>query len=150
MRPVLLVPKPGASVLALLALLGSGCASAGKPMPDVAAEINATLDATPARFLPHDTLEVKFANDPNYNQSVKVDQNGNVALLFVGNVNVAGKRPDQVREELDRAYKAKLTAPELSVNLVQLEPTGDTVSNRAIHIRARSGTRAPSPTSASR
>jgi polysaccharide export outer membrane protein len=131
MRPVFLRP---ALATAILALLGGSCASAGKPMPDVAAEINATLDTTPARFLPNDTLEIKFANDPNYNQSVRVDSNGNVSLLFVGNMNVAGKRPDQVREDLERAYKAKLTAPDLSVNLVQLQPTGDTISNRAIHV----------------
>lgn len=127
MRPVFLVPS-------LLAVLASSCASAGKPMPDVAAEINATLDTTPARFLPNDTIEVKFANDPNLNQSVRVDSNGNVSLLLIGSVNVAGKRPDQVREELERAYKSKLTAADLSVNLLQLAPTGDTVSNRAIHI----------------
>jgi polysaccharide export outer membrane protein len=129
MRPVRI-----ASILILLALVLGGCASRGKPMPDIVAEINATLDPTPARFLPGDILEVRFANDPSYNQTIRVDMNGNVGLLMVGTVNVAGKRPDQVRETLDAAYKSKLAAPDLSVNLVQLAPTSEFPANRNIHV----------------
>lgn len=135
MRPVRLVPAlllvPGF----LLASIVGGCAARGKPMPDVVAEINSTLDPTPARFLPGDICEVRFANDPTYNQTLRVDMNGNIGLLMVGTVNVAGKRPDQVREQLVAAYTSKLTSPEgLSVNLVQLAPTGEFPANRNIHV----------------
>ena len=124
---------PLLSWLAVL-VLATACASAGKPMPDVSAEINATLDTTPARFLPGDVVHVRFANDTNLNQEVKVDSNGNASFLLVGTLNVVGKRPDQVREELDRVYKTKLTAPDLSVNLVQIPSTGEQLTNRLIHV----------------
>lgn len=135
MRPLRFAPTVvlACATLALVAVLGA-CASRGKPMPDVVAEINATLDPTPARFLPGDFCDVHFANDPTYNQNLRVDMNGNVGLLLVGTVNVAGKRPDQVREQLEAAYKSKLSAPDISVNLVQLAPTGEFPANRNIHV----------------
>ena len=104
-------------------------------MPEVAAEINATLDPLPGRFLPGDTLSVRFAHDANLDQTLAVDPNGNVSLLLVGTVNVAGKRPDQVREDLELLYKPKLAAPDLTVNLVEVSPTDpQRPNNRMVYV----------------
>ena len=127
LRPNLVLPS-------LLAALLGACSSTGEPVTDLAAEINSSLDPTPARFLPGDTVEVKFTHDPTLNQEVVVDPNGNASFLLVGTVHVGGKRPDQVREELDRTYKQKLTAADISVNLVPLPSTGDVLTNRLIHV----------------
>jgi polysaccharide export outer membrane protein len=104
-------------------------------MPQIAAEINATLDPQPARFFAGDSVGLRFAHDTNLDQTVRVDSNGNASFLLIGTLNVAGKRPDEVRAELERAYSAKLTAPDLSVNLLEFIPTADVNStNRAIHV----------------
>ena len=129
--------RPAALQLLLavaLAVLASSCASAGKPIAKLADEINATLEPTPGRFLPGDRLSVRFANDPTKDQTVRVDLNGNVSLLLVGVVHVAGKRPEQVQLELEEAYRPKLTSPDLAVNLLQFGDEVDTQSNRSIHI----------------
>ena len=91
-------------------------------MPTIAAEINATLDPLPARFLPGDSVALRFANDANLDQTVKVDPNGNASFLLIGTLNVAGKRPDQVREELERGYSTKLASPSLTVKVNESAP----------------------------
>jgi polysaccharide biosynthesis/export protein len=112
------------SVLLGLGCLGlpAACNSTGRPMPEVAAEINATLDPAPGRFLPGDTLSLRFAHDTNLDQTLMVDSNGNVSLLLIGTINVLGKRPEQVHQELETAYKPKLASPEFIVNLVETTP----------------------------
>jgi len=129
--------RPGLAAAGLLACaFAAACASSGRAMPEVASEINATLDPQPARFLPGDTLALTFGHDPNVNQSPIVDLMGNVDLLLVGTVNVAGKRPEEIRSMLEEAYKAKLVGPpDLAVNLVEQNPVGrETPPNRAIHV----------------
>jgi protein involved in polysaccharide export with SLBB domain len=113
----------------------AACASTGRPMAEVAAEINATLDPLPSRFLPGDSVALRFPHDANLDQTVQVDVNGNASFVLIGTVSVAGKRPEQVREELELAYKTKLDKPELSVNLIGLNPAaGIGATNRAIHV----------------
>jgi len=112
----------------------AACASSGTPMPSVAAEINATLDPLPARFYPGDSVGLRFANDANLDQTVRVDMNGNASFLLIGTLNVAGKRPDQVRDELKQSYGSKLSAPDLTVNLIEQVATPPASSNRAVHV----------------
>ena len=104
-------------------------------MPDVAGEINSTLDASPARFVPGDMVVVRFANDPNLDQTLPVDLEGNVSFLMLGQVRVLGKNPEQVRQELVRAYSGKLTSTDISVNLggPGLEDAGNSTF-RTLHV----------------
>ncbi len=120
----------------LACTLAVGCASAGEPMPDIAAEINATRDLQTARFLPGDTVAIRFPHNPTFDQSVRVDSSGEASFLHIGRVNVLGKIPEQVREELERAYAAKISGPpDVSVNLIQLNPEAMVAPpNRAIHV----------------
>jgi protein involved in polysaccharide export with SLBB domain len=120
----------------ITALVLSACAAAGKPMPEVADEINATRDPHTARFLPGDTVAIRFAHDPTMDQSVRVDSNGEASFLNIGRISLLGKIPEQVREELERAYAPKLNGPpDVSVNLIQLNPEAMVAPpNRAIHV----------------
>jgi len=118
------------------ALALSACAAAGKPMPDVAEEINATRDVHSARFLPGDTVAVRFPHETTMDQTVRVDSNGEASFLLVGRFDLRGKIPEQVREELERAYAPKLNGPpDVSVNLIQLNPEAVVAPpNRVIHV----------------
>lgn len=86
-------------------------------MPEVAAEINATLDPAPARFLPGDTVAVRFALDSAMDQTVPVDLEGNAQFVMIGTLRVLGKSPEQLRQELKNAYAGKLSSTDLSVNM---------------------------------
>jgi protein involved in polysaccharide export with SLBB domain len=113
------------SLLASLSALAvvSACASAGTSMTEITAEVNATLDPVPGRFLPGDTVALRFANDPKFDQAVPVDSNGNASFLLIGSVSVAGKRPDELRDVLEQAYKPKLASPpDLTINLIETSP----------------------------
>src|SRR5260221_567357 len=135
LRSILSLRRASLRACTLALALASACASAGRPMPEVTAEINATLDPLPARFLPGDSMAVRFAHDANLDQTVQVDSNGSVSLLLIGSVNIAGKRPDQVREELEAAYKPKLAAPDLTVNLIEFTTTDSgRPNNRMVYV----------------
>ena len=57
--------------------------------------------ASPARFLPGDSVEVRFEKDyADYDQTVVVDLEGGASFLLVGRLTVLGKSPQQVEEAL--------------------------------------------------
>jgi protein involved in polysaccharide export with SLBB domain len=123
---------------ALMVCLAAGaCASAGEPIPEIAAEINATLDPYPTRCLPGDTVDVRFANadETPFDQTVLVDQEGSASFLLIGRRNVLGKSPELLEQELREAYSTKLQDGELSVNIIGVNPDTDVGStNRPIHV----------------
>jgi protein involved in polysaccharide export with SLBB domain len=133
-------------LMALLVLAGlfTACASAGVPMSEIAAEINATRDRHPARFLPGDQIDLRFGRlDPEpeadqsaWDQTVEVDAEGRASFRLVGNLQVLGKSPDDVEGELEDLYAEHfIERPELSVNLLGQNPDTDIgATNRPIHV----------------
>ncbi|MBK7644933.1 MAG: polysaccharide biosynthesis/export family protein [Planctomycetes bacterium] len=110
--------SPARLLLAALLLLGlASCTASGKPIPELAREVNATRQSGPTRFLPGDRLSVRFANDPAMDQHLDVRPDGKASFLRIGDLQVAGKSPDELTAELTQAYKEKLSSPILSANL---------------------------------
>jgi protein involved in polysaccharide export with SLBB domain len=108
----------GASLAAslLLATLAS-CTASGKPIPEIAQEINATRDTGPMRFVPGDRLAVRFASNPTYDQRLDVRPDGMASFPLLGEIGVAGKTVDEVTKELTTGYTGKLNVVDFSVNL---------------------------------
>ena len=123
-------------VLLFLSALAPSCASAGEPMSKIAAEVNATLEPHPGRFLPGDSVEVRFNVNKDLDHTVQVDMEGWASFVLVGRIRVLGMSPQEVEQELERAYQPKLaSADDLAVNLVGLNPDTDLSStNRPIHV----------------
>jgi protein involved in polysaccharide export with SLBB domain len=64
---------------------------------------------------PGDELEIKFYYTPELNITQTVRPDGNISLLLVGEVQVAGKTPAAVTDELLRWYKPHLKDPQIAV-----------------------------------
>lgn len=105
-------------------------------MSKIADEVNATLEPHPGRFLPGDSVEVRFNVNKELDHTVQVDMEGWASFVLVGRVRVIGMSPQEVEQELERAYQPKLASvDDLAVNLVGLNPDTDLGStNRPIHV----------------
>jgi polysaccharide export outer membrane protein len=66
---------------------------------------------------PGDLVDLKFFNAPELNDLQKVAPDGTLTLQLVGSVNVQGKTPDQVKQELVKMYEPRLKNPEITVIL---------------------------------
>ncbi len=64
---------------------------------------------------PGDVIEIKFYYVPELNETQTVRPDGKIALQLIGEVEVQGKTPVEVREELVRFYTPQLKRPEVSV-----------------------------------
>jgi len=114
-----ILSSAGRAVIAAVLLLAAlpACTSAGTPIPDIAAEINATRQAGPMRFVPGDRISLRFGSNAPLDQRLDVRPDGKASFLMVGEMAVAGKTVDELTRELTAAYTVKLTTPDLSVNL---------------------------------
>ena len=62
-----------------------------------------------------DVVEVKFFYTPQLNETQTVRPDGKIALQLVGEIDVQGKPPAELREELLRLYAPHLKDPEVAV-----------------------------------
>jgi protein involved in polysaccharide export with SLBB domain len=66
-------------------------------------------------LLPGDVIEVKFFYTPDLDESQTVRPDGKITLQLIGEVEVEGKTPAELRDELLGLYAAHLKAPEIAV-----------------------------------
>jgi polysaccharide biosynthesis/export protein len=110
--------------LALLGLLGS-CASTppGRPMGDLAAEINATLTESAVVLAPGDVLSVRFLQLSDWNQEeVVVQADGLATFLSLDDMRVSGMTLAMLDEALTVEYAKILAQPELTVRTTETAP----------------------------
>jgi protein involved in polysaccharide export with SLBB domain len=106
-----------ALLLGAVCVLLSGCVTT--PENTGAFQISA---APPSNLQPGDVLKVDFLYWPELNpeaQSIRPD--GKISLQLVGDVEVGGLTPDEVRTKLLDLYKDKLVDPEINVVVSSLE-----------------------------
>ncbi len=92
-------------------------------MSELADEINNTLSRGPYRVASGDVIEVSFAYQPEWNQTVTVRPDGRASFLSTGEMEVAGRTIDSVTKELSARYAALSTSgvtpvPTLNVSLL--------------------------------
>jgi polysaccharide export outer membrane protein len=64
---------------------------------------------------PGDIVEVKFYYTPELDVTQMVRPDGKIALQLIGEIDVQGKSPAQVQDEVLRLYEPHLKAPEITV-----------------------------------
>ncbi len=64
---------------------------------------------------PGDVVDVKFFYAPELNETQTVRPDGKITLQLVGDVDVNGKTPAEVRDSLVQAYSQELKRPEIQV-----------------------------------
>ncbi|MFN0059165.1 MAG: polysaccharide biosynthesis/export family protein [Planctomycetota bacterium] len=106
----------GLTFVALALLCGSGCSTKGRPLPDIADEINSTFSAISAisRVAPGDTLEVRF-DDPTKNYSTTVREDGRASFSLLDDLQVAGLDLTALDAFVTEAYRLKEQPRELTV-----------------------------------
>jgi polysaccharide export outer membrane protein len=62
-----------------------------------------------------DSLDVKFFNNPELNETQTVRPDGKIALQLVGEVMAGGKTPGELQKELVRLYTPHLRTPDVTV-----------------------------------
>jgi protein involved in polysaccharide export with SLBB domain len=65
--------------------------------------------------MPGDVVDVKFFYTPDLDESQTVRPDGKITLQLAGEVEVEGKTPAELRDELLELYAAHLKAPEIAV-----------------------------------
>jgi protein involved in polysaccharide export with SLBB domain len=97
-------------------LLGStlllGCQS--EPTYPTAPETNVVSPPRVA-LAPGDTVEIKFYYTPELNETQTVRPDGKIALQLVGEVEVQGRTPAELRDKLLKLYAPHLKDPEVAV-----------------------------------
>src|SRR5262245_5378674 len=111
MRLSLLLP-----VLLGPGLLGS-CASYGRPLEEVAPEINATFYTGPTLIEPGDVIDLRFARSSQWNQTARVRDDGRVSLPVIGDLRVAGFSVPELARNLVEKYDPILRDTALTVNV---------------------------------
>jgi polysaccharide export outer membrane protein len=79
----------------------------------------ADIAPKPYSIQPGDTIEVKFAFNPDFDNQLPVRPDGRFALPLVGDIEAVGSTPDELRARLETAYAAHLRYPEVTVNVVE-------------------------------
>ena len=88
-----------------------GCAGTpAKTPPQMASEPEPKLSLGPG-----DVLDFKFFYNPELNDTQTIRPDGKITLQLIGEVEVNGKTPDQLKQELVKAYTGQLRIPEVAV-----------------------------------
>jgi protein involved in polysaccharide export with SLBB domain len=116
------------ALLSLPLALAAGCATAQGPgLGEIAERINATREPSDVVLAPGDRIEVKFANKLEWNHTVLVQNDGTAGFLSIDKQRVAGLLPEQLDEQLTKAYAEKLGNSDVSVII-------EALGNRSISV----------------
>ncbi len=109
----------GLRTLPVLMLGLSACAlPGGPPLPEVAAQINASLVRGKFVIGPGDKLQVSFRDAIERNHAVDVRADGWACFTGLDDIQVSGLTLEQLDQRLTQAYDVILQDPELTVHLV--------------------------------
>jgi len=70
---------------------------------------------------PGDVLDIQYRYTPEFNQTIAVQPDGYVSLQIGGDVKVAGRNLEEVRELILRKASTRLASPELTVVLKEFQ-----------------------------
>ena len=108
-------------VIALLAVSTGLVVYAQKPTP--AQRPRLTAFGAEDRYLLHpgDVLDIEYRYTPEFNQTVSVQPDGYVSLQMGGDLKVAGRNLEQVRNLILARARTRLESPELTVVLKEFQ-----------------------------
>lgn len=115
MPPLRSVPALGLSIDELEAALARQSAALAGGAPDAAERPRFVLS-------PGDEVEVRFIDNADMNQVVRVLPDGRVSLILVKTVSAAGRTPEELEAELTRRYGVYLKHAALSVSVRSYDP----------------------------
>jgi protein involved in polysaccharide export with SLBB domain len=112
--------------LLAIALIGA-CATPGRPMTDVTAEINASRVEPGIVLGPGDVLSVRFPELSDWNHETIVRPDGKASFLLLDDMRVAGLTVDVLDRFLTEAYRPHRQSLTLTVMVTSIAPRSVTV-----------------------
>lgn len=104
--------------LMLSAVLLCGCKSF--PPSNFPAEFSTPPEAT--QLMPGDEIEIAFLGAADLNTTQVIRRDGGITLKLLGDVQAAGRTPQQLQKELIGRYTPQLQVKELSITLKSPPP----------------------------
>jgi len=99
-----------------VALLLSGCGDKKLEMVGIASIPPTQQQTVPrVRLAPGDVIDIKFFTAPELNESQTIRPDGRIALQLVGEVDVEGRSPQELSDELSRLFAPHLKKPDVTV-----------------------------------
>lgn len=108
-------------------MLTAACAATLIAGPAAADDSQASISNQSFVIGVSDTVTISLWKNPDLNAQVSVLPDGLISLPLVGDVRAAGRRPAELREELERLYQDFLETPEVSLVV-------DAVNSRKFYI----------------
>jgi polysaccharide biosynthesis/export protein len=99
------------------------CSSAGSFVwvsqlpPDVAASSDSSVVIRDG-----DTVSIRVFSQEALSTRAKVRSDGRIAMPVLGDIEVRGRRPSAIREELEKRLKDYVNAPSVTVSLDEVQP----------------------------
>lgn len=107
-------------LIALLAVSVSLAVHAQTPSPQ-APKLGTFVTEERYVLHPGDVLDIQYRYTPEFNQTVSVQPDGYVSLEIGGDLKVAGRNLEQVRNAILAKARTRLAAPELTVVLKEFQ-----------------------------
>lgn len=111
--------RPTAIVL-LVAVLGAWSPAAGQTVEEIKAAAVppiTDLDEGSYRLTPGDVIEIKFIQNPELNEQVRIRPDGRISMPLVGELLVAGTTIAELSKRLATAYEDILRAPDATIQV---------------------------------
>lgn len=106
----------GAAGFLGVALLLAGCSGGKMEMVGVAPiPPQQQHTVTRVKLAPGDVIDIKFFTAPELNESQTIRPDGRIALQLVGEVDVEGRSPQELSDELSRLFAPHLKKPDVTV-----------------------------------
>jgi protein involved in polysaccharide export with SLBB domain len=99
------------SFAVLLLVVLSGCETT------VSTQLPADTSRTAVVLAPGDVVKVAFPNQPDYNQSQKIQSDGTINLPIIGQVHASGQTIPSLQGTLNELYRPQLQNAEVVVTL---------------------------------
>ena len=103
-------------ILLALLLLSWGCASKTPSLaPTVVQEPFPTEGPAPYVLQVGDIIGIRFWDNPELDEEMKIRPDGMISMPFVDEVQAAGRTPNELDEDLTRLYQQELARPTITV-----------------------------------
>jgi len=108
----------GLGLLLVLLVGGSGCQTSF-PQPSASADTGSVTNEpfTSTELRQGDTLQISFEGATNLNTVLRVPIDGKITMPFIGQVDVLGKTPPEVKDILTKLYEPHLRTAEITVQV---------------------------------
>jgi polysaccharide export outer membrane protein len=117
----------GAFALSVGACAGPGAYVWAKDLPQTPGASNDYLIAS------GDVLGVRVVNQDGMSTKARVRSDGRIALPLLGDIDVRGKTPNEIRKELEARFKEFIVAPSVTVTVEESAPLAVSVLGEVSH-----------------